>query len=66
MATRIDTEQLVTPDWVSEVCGVPVTTLYAWRCRGQGPPSYKVGRHLRYRASEVEEWLQSQRTVARD
>ena len=35
--------------------------MYAWSYRGEGPPLIKVGRHLRYRDSDVEAWLQSQR-----
>ncbi len=36
---------------------VPVTTLYAWRCRGEGPPGFRVGKHLRYRKTDVGEWI---------
>ena len=36
---------------------VPVATLYAWRYKGEGPPAIKVGRHLRYRRSEVDAWV---------
>jgi predicted DNA-binding transcriptional regulator AlpA len=37
--------------------GVPVGTLYQWRCRGEGPRSYRVGRWLRYDPAEVRQWL---------
>jgi excisionase family DNA binding protein len=36
---------------------VPVATIYAWRYRRQGPPGFKVGRHLRYRQSDVNRWI---------
>ena len=36
---------------------VPVATLYAWRYRRQGPTGFKVGRHLRYRKSDVDGWI---------
>ena len=36
---------------------VPVATLYAWRYRRQGPTGFKVGRHLRYRKSDVDLWI---------
>lgn len=42
---------------VSEWLGIPVSTLYQWRYRGVGPRSIRVGRHLRYRPSDVEAWL---------
>ena len=37
---------------------VPVKTLYAWRYRREGPPAFRVGRHLRYRWSDVQGWIQ--------
>jgi predicted DNA-binding transcriptional regulator AlpA len=40
--------------------GVPVGTLYQWRCRGEGPRSYRVGRWLRYDPAEVRQWLDEQ------
>ena len=36
---------------------VPVATIYAWRYRRQGPTGFKVGRHLRYRRSDVDRWI---------
>ena len=36
---------------------VPVATIYAWRYRRQGPTGFKVGRHLRYRKSDVDRWI---------
>ena len=37
--------------------GVPVKTLYQWRHRGEGPPSIRVGRHVRYRPEQIEAWI---------
>jgi excisionase family DNA binding protein len=42
-------ERLMTVAELAELLGVPVTTLYQWRHRGEGPPGYRVGRHVRYR-----------------
>jgi len=36
---------------------LPEATLYQWRYRGEGPPSIKVGRHVRYRLRDVDAWL---------
>ena len=44
-------------EWLSEFLNVPERTIYAWRARGEGPPAYRVGKHLRYRRDEVETWL---------
>ena len=32
-------------------------TIYAWRYRRQGPAGFKVGRHLRYRQTDVDRWI---------
>jgi excisionase family DNA binding protein len=44
---------------VADYLGVPVRTLYDWRCRGHGPRARKVGRYLRYEPAEVEQWFHS-------
>ncbi|WKX72175.1 AlpA family transcriptional regulator [Streptomyces sp. XD-27] len=51
---------LATPAEVAAYLGVPVKTLYQWKYRGIGPNVYKVGRHLRYRWSEVDAWVTGQ------
>ena len=38
---------------------VPTKTLYEWRYKGDGPPSYRVGRYVRYVPSEVRAWVTS-------
>ncbi len=50
-------ERLLTPKDVSELLGVPVRTLYAWRRIDRGPRAIVVGRHLRWDPSEVRRWL---------
>jgi excisionase family DNA binding protein len=45
---------------LSDYLGVPVNTLYQWRTKGKGPVGRKVGRHVRYRASDVDAWLDGQ------
>ena len=53
-------ERLMTLTDLSDMLGVPVTTLYGWRHRGEGPRGYRLGRHVRYRRVEVENWLRAQ------
>ena len=53
-------EKLLSPKDLSELLGVPVATLYAWVYRGTGPPSLHVGKHLRWRPSDVAKWLDKQ------
>lgn len=55
-----DRAPLATPEDVAAYLGVPVKTLYQWRHRRIGPNVLKVGRHLRYRWLEVDEWLTAQ------
>lgn len=62
MATELLPDRLRTPDEVSAYLGVPRDTLAVWRHRGHGPRSFKVGRHVRYRAADVEAWLEDQAT----
>ena len=54
METR---ERLLTVQDLAKYLGVPASTLYAWRYRGQGPAGFRVGKHLRYRWSDVECWV---------
>ena len=54
------TERLMTLADLSDMLGVPVNTLYGWRVRGEGPVGYRVGRHVRYRRTAVEAWLETQ------
>lgn len=49
--------RLVSPTQLSEYTGIPVQTLANWRWRAEGPPWFKLGRHVRYRWSDVEKWL---------
>jgi excisionase family DNA binding protein len=55
---------LAAPPQVAAYLGVPEPTLTEWRYKGKGPQFIKVGRHVRYRWSDVEDWLRRQ-SVAR-
>ena len=50
-------DRLLTVDDLAEYLEIPVATVYAWRYRQEGPPGFRVGRHLRYRWSDVERWI---------
>lgn len=39
---------------------VPVQTVRLWRMKGKDPVSFKVGKHVRYRLSDIEAWEQEQ------
>lgn len=53
-------DQLFTPQDLAAYLDIPVTTLYAWRYRGLGPAGFRVGRHVRYRLTDIEEWISAQ------
>lgn len=63
-STTPDRRRLATAEELAEYCGVPLATVYAWSSRGGGPKLIKVGRHLRARWDDVEEWLDSQTIAA--
>lgn len=50
-------ERLLTPDEVSRYLGIPPSTLANWRYLRRGPAFLKVGRHVRYRTQDVDEWV---------
>jgi excisionase family DNA binding protein len=50
----------LTADELAERLGVPPLTVKYWLRTGYGPQSIKVGRHRRYRLTEVEAWEREQ------
>lgn len=50
-------QPLMTTQQVADHLGVPVATLYQWRHQGTAPRALKVGKHVRYRRSDVEAWV---------
>jgi hypothetical protein len=53
-------DPLLSIDAVSRVLVIPVGTLANWRCMGVGPRYLRVGRHVRYRRSDLEVWIDEQ------
>ncbi len=45
---------------LGEYLGIPEDTIRDWKYRNYGPKVYRVGRWLKYRKSEVDEWLETQ------
>jgi excisionase family DNA binding protein len=43
---------------LAEVLGVSVDTIYDWNSKGSGPRRFRVGRHVRFRLTDVDEWLE--------
>jgi predicted DNA-binding transcriptional regulator AlpA len=45
----------------ADFLGVKPQTLDAWRLRGCGPQFFKVGRLIKYRESDLLDWLETRR-----
>ena len=53
-------EQLLTVASVLERLAISRTTLWALETRGGFPPRIKLGRSVRFRASDVDRWIAAQ------
>lgn len=51
-------DRLLTVPELADYLAVPVATLYQWRYLRKGPPGFRIGRHVRYRRSDVNEWIE--------
>jgi predicted DNA-binding transcriptional regulator AlpA len=45
---------------VSEITRIDVDTLRYWRHKGEGPPSFRLGRRVVYPEPELYRWIQAQ------
>ena len=50
--------RLLTIQQLADYLDVPTATLYAWRYRGVGPAGFRVGKHVRFRWTDVELWIE--------
>lgn len=53
--TQIDA--LLSVEDVARILGIPAKTLLTWRSNGDGPPSFRVGRYVRYRPEDLSRWI---------
>jgi|SoimicmetaTmtHMA_FD_contig_31_1068452_length_814_multi_3_in_0_out_0_1 excisionase family DNA binding protein len=56
-----EADNLFTLGEVAGLLRVPPATLRYWRHQHTGPRSFRIGRHVRYSRTDVEEWLRNQR-----
>ncbi len=56
-------DRLMSPNDLAGYLGVPVKSIYRWREHREGPPGFRVGRHVRFRRQDVEDWLDQQRAA---
>ena len=64
MLTATNPNELLTDEQTAELIGgITTQTLSVWRCTGRyNLPFVKVGRLVRYKRADVEQWIES-RTV---
>lgn len=54
-------EHHLTTDEVAAALRTTASTVRYWRHTGYGPPSFRVGRRVLYRESDVQAWLDTRR-----
>lgn len=53
-------DEWLSPADLSAEINIPLATIYQWRHHKRtGPPGVRIGKHIRYRRSEVDKWLDS-------
>lgn len=57
--------EVLTAIQAAEYLQVPAETLRRWRSLGTGPRYAKVGKHVRYRRSALDAWLQERENAGR-
>ena len=50
-------DEFLTPEELSALLKIPVKTLAAWRNERKGPLPTRMGVHVRYPKSELDQWL---------
>jgi excisionase family DNA binding protein len=58
---KAEVEKFLTLDELSEFLQIPKSTLYKYTAKNTGKPrlvGVRIGRSLRYRVSDVNEWLE--------
>jgi predicted DNA-binding transcriptional regulator AlpA len=51
--------QHLSPQQLAERYGLPLETIYGWNKLRSGPRFLKLGRHVRYRLSDIIAWEES-------
>jgi excisionase family DNA binding protein len=55
----VELPELLSVRQLADYLDVPAATVYRWNYLGTAPQRIVVGRHVRYRRSDVERWLTS-------
>jgi excisionase family DNA binding protein len=52
-------DEILTTDEIAALLKIPKATLYRWVSMGVSPPFYKIGKHSRWKRSEVMAWFEA-------
>lgn len=55
---RVLLQHFLTAQELADYVGVPLSTVYRWRRVNSGPVGVRIGKHLRFRISDVETWVE--------
>jgi excisionase family DNA binding protein len=56
--------ELLTAPQLARYLGVPLSTVYHWRSKREGPPGFRVGKRLQFRAADVAAWLEAKESAS--
>ena len=51
-------EPLIGVEELAAYLGVPIQTIYDWRCAGTAPRAFKFGKRLKFAVADVAEWIE--------
>lgn len=54
-------DELLTLDELCAMLKISKDTAYKQRATGTGPPGYRIGKHLRFKRSDVLAWLETKK-----
>ena len=59
----LELPQLLSVEELAGLLQVPVSTIYHWRLRGEGPTPMRVGRYLRFDTADVARWIEERKAA---
>jgi len=59
-----DDHELLTITEAAAITRAPLATLRYWRHLGTGPRSFRLGRRVVYRRSDLQDWITAQQQLA--
>jgi len=57
----MEIDKLLTHKEAAEKLGIVPATLSVWRSRDKGPAYFKIGAAVRYRADDIDAWVETRR-----